>query len=282
VNATAAPVPAQAADAPFATTVVLAGFMAPDTVLQQVPTLPLLPIGVQSSVTQRLGASERLAPRTVPNASTSRVTERDVLDAVQGALASAGQQQATAANLTGFEWVEIESLLAGRLVTEPSVPHLDALPERPTALQLAHFCLSRSAQVQLLAGPVLTLVSDAPLLLLPAEMQVEQASVLIRYTMGRTFQPIRVLLVRGRAVAVHGLERLVHLARRGLTRALCLVHYGYGLEALGVLPSVPDSVLFGDKPPLLSDFLDSQLAVAVPAPKPVHVVRFLVDSYAAR
>ncbi len=281
MNATAAPVPAQGADTPLATTVVLAGFMAPDSVLQHVPTLPLLPIGVQASVTQRLGASERLAPRTVPNASTSRVTERDVLDVVQGALASAGQQQATAANLTGFEWVEIESLLAGRLVTELSVPHPDALPESPTALQLAQFCLSRSAQVQMVPGALPTLVSDSPLLV-HAEMKMDGAALLIRYTMSAAFQPIRVLLVRGRAVAVHGLERLVHLARRGLTRALCLVHYGYGLEALSVLPSVPDSVLFGDKPPLLSDFLDSQLAVAVPAPKPVHVVRFLVDSYAVR
>jgi hypothetical protein len=281
VTATAAPVSGQGADAPFATSIVLAGFMAPDTVLQQVPTFPLLPIGVQSSVTQRLGASERLAPRTVAHPSTSRVTERDVLDAVQGALASEGQQQATAANLTGFEWVEIRSLLAGRLLTEPSVPHPDALSERPTALELAQFCLSRGAQVQMVPGALPTLVSDAPLRV-HAEMKMDGAAMLVRYTMSAAFQPIRVLLVRGRAVAIHGLERLVQLARRGMTRALCLVHYGYGLEALGVLPSVPDSVLFGDNPPLLSDFLDSQLAVAIPAPKLVHVVRFMVDSYAVR
>lgn len=49
-----------------------------------------------------------------------------------------------------------------------------------------------------------------------------------------------------------------------MTEALCLVSYGYGTDALSVLPTFPQTLLESDRPPVLDDFLEDRVSVSIP------------------
>jgi hypothetical protein len=85
-------------------------------------------------------------------------------------------------------------------------------------------------------------------------------------------RPISVLYIDDRAIALTHLERLVSLQEAGIKEALCLVHYGYGTEVLGLLQNADLSLATSDRPPYIDDFSNNQFMVRVPVQTPRSLV----------
>lgn len=265
---------------PFATAHCLAGFLDADSLLQHLPTLAALPPQVGAAIRERLGRAQALPDE--PHAGRpqfDRVTEPSVLALLEFVV----QQQSVAAgldNLVGFEWVEIAPLIAGRLVTDAEPP-IEAHPRLNDIDALARFCMLSCATLPAVmtdateapaGGPVrlissvatdLVLVTVNPERLRDADGH-EAVMVTMQYLIRPAVRPIRVLVADGRAVALTGLGRLAVLLRAGVERALCVVSYGYGIDALLALSTTPSTMLQASRPPLVADLFDSALTITVP------------------
>lgn len=277
----AAPNPsATGLDRPFALARTLAAFLTSDNVAQVIGTFANLPEDTRAAIEQRLGRALELRPDPRTDQPVlHRIEEREVLDFLRGV---AGAIPAGLDNLTGFEWVEVDRLLAGHYVTDPLTVVAEMLPVDPTPLQLAQFCILSAwdfvpGSVALMQPPEPGVVAEIALNAIPTNIMSSGPRILVQYDLRPLIEPIRVLLVGGRAIALTGLERLAMLAERGIRRALCSISYGYGADALEHWPSVPHSVLRGTRPPMVRDFVDPDLAISIPVRRPTTLIRFRPD-----
>lgn len=225
-------------------------------------------MAVVRELAARFDASSHLTPE--PRAGKprfTRATEPAALSAIRDALPFLARP--TIGNLSGFEWVEIKPLIAGRCVTERvPVPGPQITPEDVEGL--ARFCVlghtgPLDASVEMTEEGIVIRSLHPFVLGLASPPTVSGGVVTVQHQLAAVPQPIRVQLARGRAVALAGLEKLVVLARLGIERALCLVHYGYSPAVLEIWPTVPQDVLNSERPPLMGDFLNPELSTFVPA-----------------
>jgi hypothetical protein len=78
---------------------------------------------------------------------------------------------------------------------------------------------------------------------------------------------MQVVLVGGRALLRDGHHRALQLLRSGVYDVPVLVReFPVDLAGLASVPTFPSTILLGDNPPLLADFLDDDLAVNVALP----------------
>jgi hypothetical protein len=232
-----------------------------------------LPASTLQSVQQRISAAAVLDP--VGNAgkpSFGRVIESGVLALLEQVVRRS--TQATPDNLIGFEWVEIAPLVAGHLVTEAE-PLSESMPEPLDVLGVARVCLFSyaklpAANISPNGAPQITVPVHADLVhvghqpLRISQDGVEQVLLVAQFLVQPLVQPVRVLVVEGRAIALSGLARLVALRRRGIERALCTVSFGYGHDSFITPPTVDSGMLASPRPPLIGDFDDTRVAVAIP------------------
>lgn len=269
----------------FAEARVLVAFLTPHTLLNYVPHMGQLPAEARRTLEARVAAAPALSP--CPRAGRPqfmKVTEADILNLVEAAVMAS--TPAGLENLVGLEWIEVAPLLAGHLITGP-MPKADRVPgPNSSDREIAAFCLFSFVKFSPLdfaplpAGRAgfassldLTLSVAAP----QFEMNPQSLEVLVRYRATPRIAPIRVLLAAGKATAVTGLERLAALAQKGVTRALCAVSYGYGVDAILNMPSTPQELLDADRPPTISDLANDTAAMVVPVRSMITVARFSAD-----
>lgn len=279
------------ASAPFAMVSCLAGFLDEATLGFHIPTLTHLPSSLQGALRQRVERAATLPP--YPRAGRPQftpVTESSVLQLLEHV---AGKQEPRASldNLLNFEWVEIAPLLAGHLVTDREPPP-ETHPRFQEIESVARFCVLAGATLGAptvertgagpvrLLSPVATHVDVGPIGLQPVVVDEGREGLIltVHYILQPAVDPIRVFVVDGRAIAVSGLGRLVVLLRAGITRALCKVLYGYGVDSLSHLPTTPTTLLEATRPPVLADFLDQTVTVAMPVRSETTVISAHVDT----
>lgn len=251
---------------PYVESVALAGFMDAASAAASIPWLGALPQEALGAFQARLGAGAGLEPTEragKPSFSAARgPAVLKVLVEARGLL-----QPSDAWNLAGFEWVEIENLIAGRLVSDP-VPSAEFLPVPQNEGSIARFCVfGYGSQVILEAAPggAPGLHAALPFLLDPAgPMQMNGDIVIAPFRVIPLPAPVRVLVADDRVIALDGIGKLIALQRLGITRALCLVHYGYSASMMDAWPQTPVDLLGAARPPLVRDFLDDGVAVSVP------------------
>jgi hypothetical protein len=257
----------------------LAGFLDADSVREQMPGYDALPDRSQQEIAALFGAAAGLAVEPlVGHTRFARITEPNVLRLLR---TLAGQLQPATSNLVGFEWVEIAPMIAGQFATGRR-PAEEDFPNPTDAESLARFCLFTAGAG---VGLQVSVVNGKPVLVSPAAVVpqffgwgAEADTITLKYKVAPLPNPIRVLVTGGRTIALTGIERLAALHSIGVERALCLVHYGYGMGMLGSLPRVPADVLQGARPPLVRDALDPALSVSVPVRPTVTVCAFDVHT----
>lgn len=251
---------------PYVESVALAGFMDAASSAAMVPWLGALPEKTLGAFQARFGTGAGLEP-------TDRAG-KPAFSAVRGPLAlkvladaHAFLQPSDAWNLAGFEWVEIENLIAGRLVSDP-VPSAELLPVPEDEASIARFCVFGYGSRMVLEeapGGAPALHAALPFLLDSAgPLQRNGDIVYVPFRVIPLPAPTRVLVADDRVVALDGIGKLIALLRLGISRALCLVHYGYSASMMGVWPQIPQDLIGADRPPLVRDFLDRAVAVSVP------------------
>lgn len=188
-------------------------------------------------------------------------------------------------NLLGFEWLELEGVIAGRLVTEPT-PAIAEDVTSWTSVQLAQYCMlahvsdlhrleATEDRVRLaVLGESRARIADVGPSPTPGMLQVNIQLV-------RQVDPIHVLVIGGRAIAIGGLGKLTRLAAAKAPVALCMVSYGYGTAALKRMkqsPTLSMDVLGAPRPPLVTDFVDESLAIEFQSPLPTTILSFQTES----
>lgn len=264
---------------PFDEAWVLAGFLDADTVRTHLRGYDALPGAVQQQLVGLFGAAAGMAADPVAGrARFHRVSEPNVLRLLRSLVP---ELQPATHNLVGFEWVEIAPIIAGQFATGRR-PHQEDLPDPANPESLARFCLFAAGEhtgFRLLnSGGRPALVSSAAITAQLVDGTLEGDVVTLRYQLTALPAPIRVMVASGRTIALTGIERLAALHSTGIERALCLVHYGYGIGMLGSLPRVPADVLQGNRPPLVRDLLDPGLATAIPIRAAATICAFQVQT----
>lgn len=259
---------------PFAAARCLAGFMQPTSVLRHVPYVHSLPASVVQQIEERFGRSSELA--VTPGAGKPQfmaVREPSVLRMLE-LVARESPMPPSLNNLIGFEWVEIAPMVAGRL--EAQEPWAESMPLTWDLDAVARFCTrtcvnlpdllpSQPGQLPQVAFPVdMTLSLNGPVWQVREADGLTQVLLNVQYVFTPTINPIRVLVVEGRTVALTGLGRLVALLSQGVSKALCSVSYGYGEDAILAAPTTEPELLCAGRPPLIGDFLNPDLTVGIP------------------
>jgi hypothetical protein len=219
----------------------------------------------------------RPSPMAPVTAAFRHVHEPDALSVVAVAAVSGGPT--TLSNLVGFEWVRIEGLIAGHYVAAP-MPAPGRCPDATAPSgQVAQFCMFGG-----LINPNDFVSIDGVGFVSPERLQFQSQGIRLEgpvlsvdYQIQRPASPITVLAIDHRVIAVKHLERLIALQDGGVQEALCLVCYGYGTHALSTLPTIEAAVLDAERPPLISDFSNNDLALQIPVHTPRTLVKFSHD-----
>jgi hypothetical protein len=271
---------------PYAEARVLAAYLTAESIPDHVPHFEGLTEGVRTLIHERIGRGAEV--KLVEHAGRPRMRRADqpeVRELLQQVGTTPGPR--THQNLCGFEWVEVDSLIAGHLAT-PGVPlGRHAITTDANAAMVGAFCMRAAPQFGLEDivfapnGDVAIATAFRHAVQLhpePFVLDQQTGALMVRYNLTLPLRPIRVLHVLGRAIAVGGLEKLVALAQMGIREALCIVSYGYGIDALGSLPTTPEHLLNSNRPPLIQDFVDDYLAVSVPVRSPATLTYFRSDT----
>lgn len=253
---------------------ILAGFLSPESAIR-LPSFAQAPPPVRMRIQSLFG--QRPLPANPVTARFRHVEEPDALQVIAVAAASGGPP--TLSNLVGFEWIRIDGIVAGHYIAAP-MPEAGRCPDLTApAGHIAEFCMYGGRIGPNDFAPVdgLGFVSPEPLRFQPQGMRFEGAMLSLDYHVQRPASPITVLAIEHRVIAVKHLERLVALQDGGVQEALCLVCYGYGTHVLSTLPTIEAEVLNADRPPLISDFSNNNVAVPIPVHTPRTLVKFSHD-----
>lgn len=171
-----------------------------------------------------------------------------------------------------YEWVEIENLIATVAVSDPLPQHVAVSGSDPRSL--AEYSLYGPPPMPRIdgSGAMSTLSNVA---FQPARPVIENGHLVYRYRVVRIPQPIVVGYEQDRCYLLNNYGLVLQALVGKVERLLCLVHYGLDLKAadMGVhlfepRPSVVnhfgETILSGDRAPMVRDFLDPKLSAAVP------------------
>ncbi len=253
---------------------ILAGFLTVESAIR-LPSFVQAPAAVRTRIQSLFG--RRPSAATDATARFRHVDEPDAMNVVAVASASAGPT--TLSNLVGFEWVRIDSIVAGHYVAAP-MPEAGRCPDLTAPPgQVAEFSMygGRIGPNDFVPVDGVGFVSPEPLRFQPQGVRFEGPMLSVDYQVQRPASPITVLAIDHRVIAVKHLERLVALQDGGVKEALCLVCYGYGTHVLNSLPTIEVEVLNADRPPLISDFSNNDVGVPIPVHTPRTLVKFSHD-----
>lgn len=262
---------------PFAESRLLSGFLSEEQA-EALSAFRRAPEAVRAEARSKFGIA--LSRPTVPS---ERVSFRPVEEPTAlGLLQAFGLECGgvpSLANLVGFEWVSIRGLVAGHLLTEAMAKPQKDIKAEASIDDVARYSLfgpPLQLQEDLVQIGPLVLLSPSALRFVPEHMQFDARGVSVRYAMRPHPSPIRVLLLDNRAIATRHLERLVALHEAGHREALCVVHYGYGVDTISHMPSAP--ILAADSaPPRIADFSDATIMTRIPIRTPAVMIRACID-----
>jgi hypothetical protein len=253
---------------------VLAGYLTPETAAT-IPALAGVPAAVASKIQSLFG--HRPSPDAPPVPAFRHVDEPDAVAVIATAAGSGGPIALT--NLVGFEWIRIDGIVAGHYLAAP-MPHPGRCPDLVApAGRIAEYCVYGSplAPNDIVFLAAFGFFSPEPLRFHAAGIRLEGPTVSVDYQIQRPPSPLTVWCVDGRVIAIKHQERLVALREAGVQEALCLVCYGYGIQMLGTMPTIEPQLLNAQRPPLIADFSDNNVAAPIPVHTPKTLVKFSHD-----
>lgn len=254
----------------------LAGFL-DDVTAQGLSEFTQAPAQLQNAMRNKFGATlAPLATSVYPH--FRHVDEPEVIALLAPAGPIAGPTALS--NLVGFEWIAIDTLIAGHYLAAP-LPAPGRSPSRSAGTtEVARYCVvgNQVAGQDVVMLENGTLLSPERLRLALAGMNLGPEGLTVQYSVVQESSPVTVLFVENRAITVRHQERLVALLDAGIREALCLVFYGYGTEALKCLPTVNSDLLLSTRPPCVTDFLNESVAVRIPVHTPRTILRLIHDA----
>jgi hypothetical protein len=249
----------------------LAGFLTEEIALT-LPEFLSAPEATQELIRKKFAAANNLID-ALPSPVFRHIEEQEVITILAG-IAHECSGSASLGNLVGFEWVEINSILAGHYLAAP-MPLAARCPDQSSpAAEIAKFCLfgSQISMQDLLMLPS-GIITPEKFRLNIQQMEFGPQRLTVEYVINRQPSPIILLLVENRLITVSHQERLIALMEAGVESALCLVQYGYNSDRLGYLPTINEALLMSTRPPCISDFIDPQMTVRLPVPTPKTLVK---------
>jgi hypothetical protein len=173
-----------------------------------------------------------------------------------------------------YAWVEIENLIAAISVSDPMPQHAVVVGDDPQSL--AEFSLYGAPAAPKIDGNSRALLTLSNMLFEPTKPAIENGQLVCRYNIAQLPQPILVGYEQDRYYLLNSYGVVLLALARGVERLLCLVHYGLDLKAADmgvqfykarktVVNHFGETILSGDRAPLVRDFLDPRLSVAFPA-----------------
>ena len=252
----------------FAEGRILAGFLTEEAA-SGLPEFIRAPETDRTSAREKFGFTDTATVDRVPYPAFRHVVESEVTALLQE-VSPLCIGPPSLSNFVGFEWVEIDGILAGHYVASP-MPVADRFPKSTSPVsEIARYCIfgSRIGPQDLVAVDV-NVVSPEKLVLRPLGLNFGPQGLTVTYAASQEASPVALLLVENRVIAVRHQERLVAMLEGGIKEALCLVHYGYGLAAIRSLPTVNPQLLNSLRPPRIVDFTNDKIMsrIHVPAPK---------------
>lgn len=256
---------------PFVEWRLLAGHLRPQDVARVYPAARGWPEEVAARAGALHGAGLSLDPRA--EAGRSRlypVEEPEALEALNGVMQFFNPGPDVPVS---YAWVEIENLIAAVSVSEPMPQH--AVVTGDDLRSLAEYSLYGAPAAPKIdgSGAMLTLSNLA---FEPAKPVIENGQLVCRYNIAQLPQPILVGYEQDRYYLLNSYGSVLLALARGVERLLCLVHYGLDLKVAdmgvqfykarkAVVNHFGETILSGDRAPLVRDFLDPRLSVAFPA-----------------
>ena len=249
----------------------LAGFLTEEVALT-LPEFVSAPEATQQLIRGKFAAANNLTGN-LPSPVFRHIEEQEIVTILAGIAHECGGS-ASLGNLVGFEWVDIDSILAGHYVAAP-MPLAERSPgQNSPVAEIAKFCLFGSLiSMQDLMMLPMGILTPEKFRLKIHQMGFGPQRLTIEYVIDRQPSPIILFLVEDRLIAVRHQERLIALMEADVKNALCLVQYGYSAETLGQLPAIDEALLMSARPPCISDFMNPQITVRVPVPTPKALVK---------
>ena len=171
---------------------ILAGFLNAESATR-LPGFAQAPAAVKTRVQSLFG--RRPSPAAPVTARFRHVEEPDAMSIVAVGAASAGPT--TLSNLVGFEWVRIDSIVAGHYVAAP-MPEPGRCPDvTAPAGQVAEFCMygGRVAPNDFVSVDGVGFLSPEPLRFQPQGVRFEGPMLSVDYQVQRPASPITVLAI---------------------------------------------------------------------------------------
>ena len=255
---------------------ILAAFLSEDAAAN-LPEFCKLPLVSQNDIRAKFGtANGNPLPNNLPVPKFRHVDEPEAINALAGAAAQCGGPPRLD-NLVGFEWIEIATILAGHYVATPMPVAGRLSPIAASITDIVRYCMVGLPVL----GQDLVILPDGGDLVVPAPLRLRlnglgfgSDGLTVQYSLDQEPSPITIWLVDDRAIAIRHQERLVGLHEAGVSEALCLVCFGYGLEMLQSMPTIAAASLESNRPPYVTDFCNEEMMVRIPVPTPKTLLRF--------
>jgi hypothetical protein len=258
----------------FAEGRILAGFLTDDRAAA-IGQFMRAPASEQALVRQKLGLAEKTNREPIPHPNFRHVDEPEVIAALTLVASRCGGLP-NLSNFVGFEWVEIAGIIAGHYVAAP-MPLPGSAPRAGAGFsEIARYCITGSpVKIQDLI-PLQTggIISPEKLNVTLKGFNLNQQALNVIYAIEQPPAPVALLFVDDRLIAVRHQERLVALMEAGIKEALCLVHYGYGIEVFGHLPTIDPTLLSSQSPPRILDFTQDEMMVRISVQTPKTLLTF--------
>lgn len=268
---------------PYAETALLAGYLSAEELPGLYPASRQWPADISERVERLLGAAAALPP--LPPGDRCLLPPVEEPEALRVLQSVAPGVNAPPNVPLGFSWVPIRDLVAVSAVAD-RVEAGATLTGR--GLQaLAEYSLFGPPPSLFVGGGVL--FSSAPVAVGEPNTTLQPGEVIVRYKLGREFRPIIVGYEAGRLFLLSEYDRVLHALEQGVERLICLVHYGLdlaepdlGIRLLGIQGTFANHFgparLLGPRPPMVRDFLDPAIAVAVPTRTQLRLTQFIAQT----
>lgn len=264
---------------PFAESRILAGFLRPEDVAVVYPASREWPEEVYARLRPLYGAGAGLPPR--PDAGRCRIHPVEEPEALAVLHQMALAFQPPAESPVSYAWVEVGNLIAPLAVAPPLPRQVAVFNNDPTFLAGYSLYGPSPEPVFGAGGETYTL---SPVKLRLAHQGVEDGLLVCRYQYVPVPQPIVVGYEAGRFYLLNEYGKVLQAMIGGVGKLLCLVHYGLDLGAAkmglrgieppgGVANHFGRTLLSGDRPPAVKDFLNNTLAAVVPSRAAFYVTR---------
>ena len=257
----------------FAEGRILAAFLT-EEIACGLPEFIRAPESDRASVREKFGLAATANLDSAPHPGFRHVVELDAIALLQG-VSPLCSSPPNLSNFVGFEWVEIDGIFAGHYVAAP-MPVAGRFPNIASPIsEIARYSIFGSQIGSDLVAQGGIVVSPEKLRLRFNGLNLGPQGLTVNYAVSQEPSPVALLLVEDRVFAVRHQERLVALLEAGIREALCLVYYGYGIDALRFLPTISPTFLNSSRPPRIVDFTNDKIMNRIHVPPPRTIVTFL-------